>query len=65
MYEVLIERHAERDQKRLSLENYGHVVPAIQALALNPRPTNSRKLSGSPADFRPCTRLTLLLGVDC
>ncbi len=52
MYEILIERTAERNLKRLSAKNFHLVVPHIKALARNPRPKGSRKLFGSKNDWR-------------
>ena len=52
MYRVLLERSAERDLGRLSVEVHDRVVVAIQALATNPRPPGCRKLAGSKSDWR-------------
>jgi mRNA interferase RelE/StbE len=52
VYEILIERAAERDLKRLSAENFSSVVPHIKALAKDPRPRGSRKLFGAKSDWR-------------
>lgn len=52
MYEVLLERTAERDLKKLYVVEYRRIIPAIQALADNPRPVGSRKISGSQRDWR-------------
>lgn len=52
MYEILIERAAERDLKRLSAENFHLVIPHIKALTKDPRPKGSRKLFGSKDDWR-------------
>jgi mRNA interferase RelE/StbE len=52
VYEILIERAAERDLKRLSTENFHLIVPHIKALAAEPRPRGSRKLLGSKNDWR-------------
>lgn len=52
MYEVLLERTVERDLKKLSAVEYHRIIPAIQALADNPRPVGSRKISGSQHDWR-------------
>jgi mRNA interferase RelE/StbE len=52
VYEILIERAAERDLKRLSTENFHLIVPHIKALAAEPRPKGSRKLLGSKNDWR-------------
>jgi hypothetical protein len=47
VYQLLVERSAEKDLKRLSTEIRFRAVAAIQALAKNPRPAGSRKLAGS------------------
>jgi mRNA interferase RelE/StbE len=52
MYRVLLERGAERDLSRLSSEVHDRVIVALQALALDPRPPGSRKLTGSKNDWR-------------
>ena len=52
MYEVYLERAAERDLKRLPVETFHRIVPHIRALAENPRPVGCRKLTGSEKDCR-------------
>ncbi len=52
MYRVLLERSAERDLGRLSVEVHDRVIVAIQSLATNPRPPGCRKLAGSKSDWR-------------
>jgi mRNA interferase RelE/StbE len=52
MYRVLLERAAEKDLARLSSEIHNRIIPAIQALATNPRPPGCRKLAGSKHDWR-------------
>lgn len=52
MYEVYLERGAERDLKKLSAEDYQHVIPYIKALAENPRPPGCRKIVSSKRDWR-------------
>ncbi len=52
MYEVYLESAAQRDLKRLAAEDFRRVVPAIKALANDPRPSGCRKLSGSKSDWR-------------
>lgn len=47
MYQVVVERSAEKDLKRLSTEVRPRAVAALMALAKNPRPTGSRKLAGT------------------
>ncbi len=52
MYEVYLERAAERDLKRLPVETFHRIVPRILALSEDPRPPGCRKLSGSENDWR-------------
>ena len=52
MYNVLLERGAERDLSRLSARVHDRVVTAIRRLAGDPRPPGSRKLSGGGNDWR-------------
>ena len=52
MYEVYLERAAERDLKRLSAEDFHGVIPHIKALTKNPRPSGCRKITGSKSDWR-------------
>ena len=52
MYQVLIERSAEKDLKRLSADILPRAAEAIRSLAKNPRPPGSRKLSGTAHDWR-------------
>lgn len=52
MYQVLLERAAERDLRRLSADVHERVIDAIKGLAANPRPAGCRKLVGSKNDWR-------------
>lgn len=52
MYEVYLERAAERDLKRLSAEHFQRIIPHIKALAEAPRPPGCRKITGSKRDWR-------------
>ena len=52
MYQVFLERAAEKDLKRLSAEIHDRVIVAIQGLAETPRPLGCRKLAGSKNDWR-------------
>ena len=52
MYDVYLERAAERDLTRLPVETFDRIVPRIRALAENPRPVGCRKLAGSENDWR-------------
>ena len=52
MYQVVVERAAEKDLKRLSAENRSRVATVLRALAATPRPSGSRKLAGTKHDWR-------------
>ena len=52
MYDVLLERTAERDLKSLPTAILDRILPRIKALADNPRPTGCHKLAGSKSDWR-------------
>ena len=52
MYEVLLERSAERDLKALSTEIFHRVIPRIRDLANSPRPSGCHKITGSKNDWR-------------
>jgi mRNA interferase RelE/StbE len=52
MYQVIVERSAEKDLKKLSSEVRPRAISAIQTLAKNPRPSGSRKLAGTDNDWR-------------
>ena len=52
MYEVLVERRAERDLNRLLPDLFERIISAIKSLADNPRHAGSRKLTGSENDWR-------------
>lgn len=52
MYEVYLERAAERDLSRLSPDDYCRIIPHIKDLSSNPRPAGCRKIVGSERDWR-------------
>jgi mRNA interferase RelE/StbE len=52
VYEVLIERNAERDLRSLSSPLFLRIIPHIRSLAENPRPAGCHKLAGSKNDWR-------------
>ena len=52
MYEVYLERTAERDLRKLTSQVFRRIMPHIVALAQNPRPSGCRKLVGSDNDWR-------------
>ena len=52
MYEVYLERRAEKDLRRLPKEEFRKVISVIKSLAENPRPPGCRKITGSERDWR-------------
>ena len=52
MYEVLIERAAERDLRSLPSILFNRIVSRIKVLTDNPRPPGCHKLAGSKNDWR-------------
>lgn len=52
MYEVLLERRAERDLKRPEAKEFHGIIREIKTLAENPRPSGCRKIVGSDRDWR-------------
>ena len=52
MHDVLLERSAERDPRALPRQDLDCVVDHIRALARDPRPPGSRKITGSQSDWR-------------
>ena len=52
MHRILLERSAERDLRSLPRQEFARIVERIQALARDPRPPGSRKITGSQNDWR-------------
>ena len=52
MYQVVVERKAEKDLNRLSGIVYRRVWEVIGSLATNPRPHGCRRLAGNEKDWR-------------
>jgi mRNA interferase RelE/StbE len=52
MYEVYLERAAERGLRRISADIFGRIITQIRALSENPRPQGCRKIIGSKSDWR-------------
>ena len=52
MYEVLLERRAQRDIKKLPADVFHRIIPSIRALAEDPKPPGCRKITGSKNDWR-------------
>ena len=51
-YELLIERRAEKDIRKLDASLLSVVVEKIRSLSEDPHPPGSRKLAGSHNDWR-------------
>jgi mRNA interferase RelE/StbE len=52
MFQIIVERSAEKDLKRIASEVRPKLATAIRALAEDPRPPGCRKLVGSDNDWR-------------
>ena len=52
MFEIVLERTAEKDLRRLSDQIHDRVIEGISALANDPRPVGSKKLAGSKSNWR-------------
>jgi mRNA interferase RelE/StbE len=52
VYEILLERRAEKDLKKLYSELFERIIVKIQSLSENPKPQGSRKITGSKSDWR-------------
>lgn len=52
MYEILLERRAQRDLDALPPDIHRRVITAISRLRADPRPSGSRKLQGTRSDWR-------------
>jgi mRNA interferase RelE/StbE len=52
MYEVYLERAAERDLKNLSAKYFHSIISRLRSLPRTPRPPGCRKITGSKSDWR-------------
>ncbi|MCK4858948.1 MAG: type II toxin-antitoxin system RelE/ParE family toxin [Candidatus Omnitrophica bacterium] len=52
MYEILIERRAERDLKFLPKDLFGQINAKVLLLKQNPRPHGVHKIKGAKKDWR-------------
>ena len=52
MFDILLERTAEKDLRRLSEDIHDRVIKALQPLSKDPRPAGARKLVGGKNDWR-------------
>ncbi len=51
-YDVTLTSSAERELKRLSSQLMVRILPRLESLASNPRPSGCRKLSGGDNEWR-------------
>ncbi len=51
-YELVIERRAEKDLKKLDQTLFAEIVAKIKGLAGKPHPKSSKKIRGSQNDWR-------------
>ncbi|WP_009547359.1 type II toxin-antitoxin system RelE family toxin [Crocosphaera subtropica] len=52
MYQVFLEKQAERDLRKLPAEIFKRIIPVIRELGNNPRPSGCRKLKNAGQDYR-------------
>jgi len=52
VYEIYLERSAEKDLKRLPVGIFEQIMTHIKALANTPRPSGCHKITGSKNDWR-------------
>ena len=52
MFDIVLERNAEKDLQKLNDEVHDQVIESISKLAENPRPPGVQKLAGTADDWR-------------
>ena len=52
MYEIYLERTAEKDLKKLDKAHFNRIVIRIKELSKKPRPRGCKKIAGSDNDWR-------------
>ena len=52
MYKVYIEKSAQKEIKKIPIEDLQKILEEIKKLSINPRPNGCRKLSVSKDDWR-------------
>jgi len=52
LYEIYLERAAEKDLKKLSLNAFQRIITQIKSLGENPRPQGGRKIIGTKQSWR-------------
>lgn len=48
MYQIVIDRYAEKQLAKIPSPDFNRIIKAIQELAINPRPHGYKKLTGRP-----------------
>ena len=51
-YRVLLSSSAERELKKLTPQSIARIVPRLESLSANPRPSGCKKLKGGDAEWR-------------
>jgi mRNA interferase RelE/StbE len=52
VYDIYIEKAAERDLKKLPAADFERIIPHLKSLAEDARPSGARKISGTEHDWR-------------
>ena len=52
MYDLHIERNAEKDFKKIPKNDFLKIIPEIKSLSNNPRPAGCRKITGTDHSWR-------------
>ncbi len=52
MYDIYIEKAAERDLRKLPAADFERIIPHLKSLAEDARPPGTRKISGTEHDWR-------------
>lgn len=52
MYDIYVEKAAERDLKKLPAADFERIIPHLKSLAEDAKPPGSRKISGTEHDWR-------------
>ncbi|WP_435353926.1 type II toxin-antitoxin system RelE family toxin [Emticicia sp. SJ17W-69] len=52
MYSIIFTKSAAKELRKLSNQLIARIIPEIQLLAIEPRPTNCKKLKGEENRYR-------------
>jgi len=52
VYDIYVEKAAERDLKKLPAADFERIIPHLKSLAEDAKPPGSRKISGTEHDWR-------------